>query len=616
MKTSVPSSVVLLSGLLLFSLPAMAAEFTVTSPADDGGGGTLRVLVALAAAGDTIHIPGDIGPIQINSVIDFGSKPLIFLGDPANRPILTNDSVASNQLFKINRGNFEYEFRNLVFSNVTYDGNGACIQFEYMPSGALISNCLFIACHANQGAAVFNNHGHNLIRVQDCEFINNSTADGYAYHNWQGGLVMERCTFSGNTSPTRAPAIHLGNGGATMPMCVIDSVFTDNVGVEGGVIQVGHGASNLVERCLFVDNSATTGGAIWARNPYVIRESVFLRNYSKSGGGALWQYGASVEIYDTIFEENWDGGGANWQTGGAVFIRQNPADTYMVSNCVFRANYCLEKDGMDGAVGAFPGDNQVTFIDCLFENNRSRGGSAAVSVKFPTTFHNSVFRDNVCTNEGASAIRIATESPTRLVTIENSSFVRNQSKARGTIWIHTDAGAGARIRDLVNISFCTFVNNTNSHAAVYLNNGPTFDPLEPLTTIKGTVFYGNVDTDGNPKDIHGVVRTANNVVTDQAGTDFYIFDEDSSGPNWFGGVLGNPLFADDLAANETEKILPDGTPLPTLAIMAKSPLRHKGGPYAEVPYDARGFERGVYDNLADVGAYEFQSVLPTLLLLK
>lgn len=660
-----------LLALCASAVAATAAEYTVTSNADDGEG-SLRALCTAAVSGDTIYIPGGM-TITLDSVIDLKSSgkglAIVGIGDGDDRPVITcNDShraffIGRHQIPGTNPAAFfRHEFRNLIFRDITSADNGAAIYLgDYAPAGNLISNCLFEACTAPQGAAVRLDRSDAETLVQDCVFRGCASNEGYAFYV-QGKLRMERCVFDGNTS---SPA-KVGNVAGAAAKCngtywlMEDCLFTNNVsGGNGGAIDI-PGGSNIFTRCDFIGNSApnSTGGAIYGRNAYTLRDCRLIDNWANDGGGAIFRYNGRIEFYNCLFQGNSTKGASNWQGGAAFFSRDDGESGGIISNCVFRGNYNMEKNGTGGAVYGYGSKGHTTIVDTLFEGNRALGNSGALKITRSTDVRNCTFSENYCYN-GVSAVwagtgDISEERPDvmapRPVLFENCTFYGNTTDVhRAVLWIENSKTAQkfnfdendvyipdlkayqtanpgvptyeksfANSVDHVTIRHCTFAENVlgQNYGALLVNNSGS--TATSRVDVVASVFHNNTFTDAkgtvNYKDINGSIQTLNYTSLDQAANGFTIRDPENSANNWFGGELGDLKFDSALSTNGTEKVFLDGTRLPTLALAASSPLRNKA-PLA-LALDARGVERGVVDGCADLGAYEYLPFLPTVLLLK
>ena len=638
------SLVLLLSAML--PAAALAAEYTVTSSADSGDG-TLRQLITDAAAGDTINIPGGM-TITLSSEINWRDKPLDIVGDPADMPVLAGNG--SCRLFIFERGNVPYRFRNLKFANYSFTGNGSAIYMNYTPNLAHISNCVFQAIATTGSAAVYCANARNIL-IEDCSFVGCSATAGYAaIVSSYGPLNVERCTFSGNSAQNNSSCFN-----CTARWNMTDCVFANNVGKQGGAVTVnGNNISNGFTRCLFVDNNATdSGGAIWARNHYTLRDCTFLRNHANDAGGAIFRYNGRIEYYNCVFEENSTEGATNWQGGAAVFGRDDGTNGGIISNCVFRGNYIMKANGVCGAFYGYGSKSPLLFMDCLFEGNRCLQNAGAIKIVGAADVVNCTFKDNYCSN-GVSAVWIGTGDisenrpdvmDVRPVNIENCTFYGNDTySGRGCIWIDNaknqtyyfdandvmvpDNHIGNYLKnnpgepvttnkinalDHVSLRHCTFVGNTMAAnwGTLYVNSS---DVTTSRVDVAACLFHGNLYNGTTPKDISGAVRTINYTSTDQAGNGWTIREPENSANNYFGGALGDLKLDAAPAANGTEKEFVDGTFLPTLGFAISSPLRDKVP--VTLATDARGMTRGSVGDLADIGAYERIPFVPTVILIK
>lgn len=148
---------------------------------------------------------------------------------------------------------------NSSFSeNYSYNQGGA-IQARTTGS-VTVSDCAFTGNYTTNGTA-------NLGSGGACYFINNTTT--------RGTVSFSRCTFSGN---------HTGYGNGTGM-------------ARGGAIAIGQSmAANYldvrVDKCSFIGNSATQGGALLVHDNQ--ESSVWLNDCLFDGNYAAWHYGTTV----------------------------------------------------------------------------------------------------------------------------------------------------------------------------------------------------------------------------------------------------------------------------------------------------------------------------------
>ncbi len=588
----------------LFALgSARAATYTVTSNADDGEG-SLRQLIADAAAGDTINIPGGMA-ITLNTEINWGSKPLDIVGDPANMPVLAGNG--SCRIFNFNRGNTPYRFRNLKFANYSFTGDGSAFYLDYIPNLTHISNCVFEAIATTGTAAIRGGNARNVL-IEDCSFVNCTATEGYAaISSAYGPIAVKRCLFSGNSSPKNASCFSSNNY-----WVLTDCVFTHNVGVNGGAVAIGGSCeTNGFVRCKFIQNYASgCGGAVWGRNKYFAQDCSFIGNSANDGGGAIFRYNGDVRLYNCNFSCNTNFCSSNYQEGGAFYNRNDSNSPTVVSNCVFRGNRALGKNSCSGAIGAMNGTKApIDIIDCLFEDNFATNTAGAVELTTGGRIANCTFVGNGTVNNAPAAINLSPGNGNGIdMDIYNCTFYQNSSTgARGVIHINGSNATNANVR----IRHCTFVGNTIEWGAVYGNSNN-----DPNISIEACVFSGNRNNAGTlVRDLSSAITTLNYCSFDQVESSGYtLYDSSASANNWFGGALGDLKLDGALAANGTEKTFLDGTHLPTLAIATSSPLRNKAP--VTVATDARGVARGSVSNLAALGAYEYEPFVPTTVLIQ
>lgn len=242
---------------ILMAAITHAAILDVTTTADTGVG-SLRAQVAAAASGDTITISAT-GTIALTTgeILATG-KDLTITGPGAN--------------------------------NLTVTTNATTRALKFVNSQSSISGITFINCKAlpgdiDTGGAIavdnFTAGGRaKVTTLSDCAFTSNQSGWGGAVDIFNGGLVMNRCTFSGNTCTGLAFGTNGGGGalclGPTVASTVTNCTFSSNTqtgtatGQPGGgaIYNYGSGYANppavAIEHCTFFGNvdSAAAAGAI------------------------------------------------------------------------------------------------------------------------------------------------------------------------------------------------------------------------------------------------------------------------------------------------------------------------------------------------------------------
>jgi len=158
--------------------------------------------------------------------------------------------------------------------------------------------------------------------------------------------VLEGVTITGGYSSGGAVHGNRGKGGGLYcqggsPQ-LIDCIFTDNYawGGGGGAVHVSLGSYPAFTRCIWEDNDARVGGAIYAsrRSSLSLNYCVFHRNTAGLKGGAIYtELGSQIRVVNCLFVANT----AN-DTGGAVScpdsINGNGDSLFNLVNCTFYGN--------------------------------------------------------------------------------------------------------------------------------------------------------------------------------------------------------------------------------------------------------------------------------------
>ncbi len=172
----------------------------------------------------------------------------------------------------------------------------------------------------------FSEDGFEL-SLYNCTFENNTGVYGGAIcsSGSYDEISIENCTFKNNGVQAGGGAIYLGSNGSIM---VTNSSFMDNVGSlegeynagesYGGAIMVNCTGNYMkVKECVFVNNTAQKGGAIYDRiiddesndGQYIVDKCSFIDNKvtdSEAGGAVYREYVGTEydEIKDSVFLKN------------------------------------------------------------------------------------------------------------------------------------------------------------------------------------------------------------------------------------------------------------------------------------------------------------------------
>lgn len=168
---------------------------------------------------------------------------------------------------------------------------------------------------------------------EGCSFVSNVSTKrrGGAVYAYDSAVSFTRCDFSANSGN----AVWANDSSITLIQCAFES----NVGEFGGAVyysaasNVANNVVLVVDRCTFTGNSTqNTGGAIHVEGSAgTIAGCTFTENYAKVRGGAVCNRQASPTLSSCIFMGNTCTG-----AGGAVanYIRSAP----IILNCTFVNN--------------------------------------------------------------------------------------------------------------------------------------------------------------------------------------------------------------------------------------------------------------------------------------
>jgi hypothetical protein len=334
------------------------STLTVTSPLDNGAPGTLRAVLASAAAGDTI---------------DFAKKL------DGKTITLTQGQLTLTQ---------NVDIEGPGAGELAISGNHAGRVFDVQATGVTIAG-LTIAGGSVTGLG----SAGNPADIGGGGILNEAT----------GGLTLSDCVVSGNTATAQSSSVDVWGGGlpnegtAMVVSCTFgDDVATGGNSSSGGGVGNFAGATLTITDCTFNDNQtlaaagsgiASFGGAIvnFSFDPLHpssanISGSAFANNLAGAAnaeGGAVVDEGtaATMVVTDSTFSQNQaigDGSGAT-ANGGAVFA---VFDNLTLTGCGFTNNQ---------AVGGAGGDGVNTF---------SQGAGGAIAA-----YYGNAVRPGACDNQ-------------------------------------------------------------------------------------------------------------------------------------------------------------------------------------------------------------------------
>lgn len=122
--------------------------------------------------------------------------------------------------------------------------------------------------------------------------------------------------------------------------------------------------------CTIKDNTGATSGGLYSKGVATVRETVFTKNSSKAGGGAIKGI-QTLEVYESVFTENYAFGG-----GGAIYLIGNTKCT--IQDTIISDNISENTSG-GGIYAAYPVN--ITMTDCIIHSNDSDESGADLCLK-------------------------------------------------------------------------------------------------------------------------------------------------------------------------------------------------------------------------------------------
>jgi predicted outer membrane repeat protein len=318
------------------------------------------------------------------------SDTIVFTTTQANQEngwhhMVFDDYPDMNKVSELSYCKFEYGYAHPYEKLGTRGGAIYAEQYNQIT----ISNSRFINNRAqDKGGAIMCGH-LNKFTLSNCSFINNSAIENFSGAVEIGSstnVLIDRCIFIGNSSPSGSgalawynndgmisncvinenigysSAIRITNGGQERSVDFVNNTISGNIGeTAGGISFIGNDNTTtnfLISNNLVVNNSATSstealgGGVVLKECNPIISNNTISNNYSaKYGGGIYFEDLTYPEIYNTIIFGNSSG-----IYGSQVHLEENTCDPNFY-NC-----------DIEGGIEDFSLSNGVTY-DGDYENN-------------------------------------------------------------------------------------------------------------------------------------------------------------------------------------------------------------------------------------------------------
>lgn len=383
------------------------------------------------------------------------------------------------------------------------------------------------------------------------------------YSDLNPSVVVRNCVISGNQASYQAAGMNAYGSETLVENCYFsnNSLKPIQTGVSGAgsALCMTDGSGVIVRNCRFKDNE-------------------IVNTVASTSGGTVAFMGATASglMHDCVIEKN-----IGRQCAG---VTVTGCGAVTVSNCVIRNNHCV---GQNAAVFAYNADGALV-TDCWIEDNKGSGFGVVGYGQYSLTpesdpaltFRNCLIRGN-CHETG-----VTTETSGFYWWVTKPQFVANMMLENCTIvsnLVESSNSYAVRGR-----AVAAGMSNVFARASVVWGNGSTgkLNFKDNLSTLPGHVQYtyttGNVSED--PAD-GNIVSTDDPGFVDAANGDYRPVSDKCA-------LAGKVPYSDWMGDRKT-KDLGDGT----YVIAAK-------GKYGVTVTRNKPVRRS-YDNLADIGCFEF-----------
>ncbi len=320
-----------------------------------------------------------------------------------------------------------------------------------------------------------------------------STTAASAGINGRGGAIQARakievtnCIFQQNWARSGG-AIWFYNdgddlGGPANGSSVKDCIFTQNSAADQSSGIYARALDGLTaDGCVFTDNIGNRGAfyPLYCLSVEV-KNCTFSGNKNPGGfGGAVFIWSSTVNFSKTLFQ-NSEAGNA-----GAIYIdgRDNLGTAVSFDSCAFLGNLANGSNSYAGAVESWQAT--VSYSNCLFQKNKADNAGAVYAdgrdgIGTVVSFGNCLFNQNEAVDNTGGALYFW--RCTGLVA--NSEFTDNKASGPQSSW-----GAGAAVQGLgsdVLFDGCSFSGNTSQNTG-----GAILAGFKGKATVLNSTFEGN-----------------------------------------------------------------------------------------------------------------------------
>jgi len=153
--------------------------------------------------------------------------------------------------------------------------------------------------------------------------------------------------------------------------------------------------------------------------------------------------------------------------GGGLMINNAAGMNILLDNCIFKDNATQAPiTGVTGNGGAVALKGIATVKNCLFENNKSAAGGAAIIVYTQATISHCIFKGNEAAGTYGAAVSNNNTTAGNTTDLDNCSFISNKSTGANSVGGFVNVN---NINHVATMTNCTFYNNSGTVAGAIWN---------------------------------------------------------------------------------------------------------------------------------------------------
>lgn len=319
--------------------------------------------------------------------------------------------------------------RNCTFNDNRAESGSSIMAPGITANGLIVEDCLFEFNDAVLRAAAIYFISLDGVQIKGCTFRNNKTQRGVLYPRTSKNIVINNCTFEGNTN-NATDGFASGIFNFQSSYIISNSTFKQNSAGSAVCIYNDQATNTLIKKCIFDGNTATNYGGCGVmsfNSTFNIDSCDFTNNNAPSSAPAIYNGDTTVFV---ISNSHFEGNTTNYAAAVANYgIGCN--GTY--DNCLFKGN--VATNGGGACSNGFKAD--VLYKDCEFTSNTAMFGGAIFTQNDTTRLRveGCLFTDNGAETNGGCIYR----NPNIHASIRNSVFSANSADTGGALYIAGDS---------------------------------------------------------------------------------------------------------------------------------------------------------------------------------